>query len=1664
MNRCDLFSELPLRSCISTGTRPSRPFHDPREHTEESTKEVEVLRASPPQRKKSQYLDHAPAGTYIGPQPVKRRRGIVCTRLSVEQEDFCDLLPRGVARFFRVTSIAMRERIMKVFASWVIQPFLANLQGNYNPFDVIANANDALSSISGASNGITGLVGSLEAVIKQLESVFKPSAYHTLLIKFFKVLVNAFLAGTNIVKSLVFNVVMEFGADIVSAICKCFAKDCLQGAEEITAYISSFIESHGGLCATSLGALIAVLLQCVLGLPKIGSMDSALKFFGDRCRNLKNIMDFGKVATPMFSTIGEYLVQSLGFSTKPELDAYLSGYQEWATEVMGLVAIPEAPFAVRVERNPRLVYKVDKLYRQGVNYASLLGDKRLPHSVTEHFHRVFKICEECRKTCDFTGVFGNRPRTKPVVVHLFGESGVGKSGMTWPLACDLNAALSSDVESARNFAENIYFRNTEQEFWDGYSGQNVVCYDDFGQRTDTSASPNEEFMELIRAANLAPYPLHMAELSEKKRTKFSSKAIILTSNVLEQKVNSLTFPDAYRRRVDLCAKVTIQDEFSKECVSLTSQQTVKRLDRNKCDGPVDTRPYVLELYDPESQQPITDDRGPVVLSYEEFLGRVLQAAKVAYEDSEKFNTCLEERISDDRFERLRGMLQIYGSWNGTIHANLDDLKDIGTKKTVSVAMMRGLHKLSEAIPATISTGAQHLWKMVSDMVTLKGLLLIAGTLLVGFGVFKYFRGSSSKGGSLKHSSTHESTTSGDPVSVMPRTTIVEANVSGDPVTVNRRGVTTEANVSGDPTTQKPKIITEATCSGDNSTRKPISVTENRTEPTRCVSENCDNRTCSPCGHCLRHCTCNHCEANVSGDVVTKKLATATTEASVSGDSRTMSRVRTVVESNDPADELQAWRDANAMDLISTRVLSNLYKISRKDVDGTVHPLLNGLFVRDTVMLAPKHLLASLRPGSEIMLESITGSVFVLPVSALQYVELEASGGFQKDACLLRFPRYVNAHTDLVKHFQTMPELSLRRMNVCLPTLRKYSDKRTLVILGNQKATVGVVTLDLPTGPVTIRDMLTYDLPTIGGDCGAPVICQETSVLRKICGIHIAASYDGTRAFGQSVTRGDLEKGLKSFENLIVTDLDILPHLGLVDSQLQFDKEYDTTEIVEQLGLAAETFSAAGVCGNAPFAPDQSDIRKSIIHGIVKEATTKPAHLRYPGVNLMHLNLGKCGVNTPYIPKPEIDQAVNEVASKLLSKRDKRLARVLTFEEAVTGTDESMFIAPLNRSSSPGYPWVLTRPTGTKGKQHWLGSDEYRFDPELKAACERRVALAREGRRAATVWTDTLKDERRPIAKVDALKTRVFANGPMDYTITFRQYFLGFMAHVMENRIENEQSIGTNPFGFDWTRTARKLSSRGRKVFAGDFSTFDGTLNSCIMSAFVGVINKFYDDGPENARIREVLFLDVFNSVHLCQGKYYSMSHSQPSGNPITTVLNSFYNSVSMRISYYRCAKKAGISGAEFERDCSMVSYGDDNVVNFSDGVADWFNQLTVTDAFASFGMIYTDEGKTGEIVAYRTLDQVAYLKRGFRDDGHYWRAPLDLDTILETSNWIRKSPDEDDSCRLNLEASVYELAQHPRDVFDKWTARLVDSYYIMTEDYPRVFTYDRYLEDWNSQM
>ena len=195
---------------------------------------------------------------------------------------------------------------------------------------------------------------------------------------------------------------------------------------------------------------------------------------------------------------------------------------------------------------------------------------------------------------------------------------------------------------------------------------------------------------------------------------------------------------------------------------------------------------------------------------------------------------------------------------------------------------------------------------------------------------------------------------------------------------------------------------------------------------------------------------------------------------------------------------------------------------------------------------------------------------------------------------------------------------------------------------------------------------------------------------------------------------------------------------------------------------------------------------------------------------------------------------------------------------------------------------------------------------MKSKIEDDIKQMENGKVIPYMFADTLKDETLPVAKVAIKKTRVFAMAPIDYVVTFRKYFLSFTAQLMESRIDSESCVGIRAQSLEWDKLAHYLLDYGNNMIAGDFSNFDGTLHIDILWSILDVIESFYevqdDYRIEDKNVRRALWEATINSIHVCKNHVYKLNHGQPSGNPLTAVMNSMYNSIVMRYAYYDICK------------------------------------------------------------------------------------------------------------------------------------------------------------------
>ena len=583
----------------------------------------------------------------------------------------------------------------------------------------------------------------------------------------------------------------------------------------------------------------------------------------------------------------------------------------------------------------------------------------------------------------------------------------------------------------------------------------------------------------------------------------------------------------------------------------------------------------------------------------------------------------------------------------------------------------------------------------------------------------------------------------------------------------------------------------------------------------------------------------------------------------------------------------------------------------------------------------------------------------------------------------------------------------------------------------------------------------YAVGTKKGSCGNLIfVSNPLTGSQKLIGQHVSGNEDDGRGFGSRISRSHIDH----FDEYMVS-------LGgnPISEHGAFDVEF-TAESVEP-----QSFKTL-FKDRRSRPPLDSAIVPSPLYDTYAKPKCAPAALRKftsdsgDVVDPWFLAREKYAKSSHFMNQQVLDLCAASYGSSITSKSVDDAPwskKVFTFEEAVRGVPGIPNCTGIPRNTSAGYPYALDVPAGFHFKQHFFGTgDEYEFTSahckQLKRRVLEIVEEARKGNRLKHVYMDFLKDERRLLEKVLVGSTRLISACPVDLTIAIRMYFLDFMRWFMNNRIINGSAVGVNVFSSEWASIRRCLrgSSTDKNIIAGDFKTYDACQTRQIQMTFLNFVNRWYDDG--NDLIRSVLFEDVCNSKHIFQDLVYEWPGGNPSGNPLTTIMNTFNNNVLLRYAgilahdesrfgwgLHIVSSESEVSAllTRMEIQLFFLAYGDDNLIAVGEGMRSWYNQTTLTRAFSKIGFTYTSENKTGEVEPLRSIDDVSFLKRKWIYDPivHTYVAALDLDTILEMPQWTKKRDKDFNNTRTVVETALKELSAHGDVTWNEWFPKIVRS-------------------------
>lgn len=744
-------------------------------------------------------------------------------------------------------------------------------------------------------------------------------------------------------------------------------------------------------------------------------------------------------------------------------------------------------------------------------------------------------------------------------------------------------------------------------------------------------------------------------------------------------------------------------------------------------------------------------------------------------------------------------------------------------------------------------------------------------------------------------------------------------------------------------------------------------------------------------------------------------------------------------------------DQNAMELMYKRLPWNLFDITKLAPDGT------GCTMRATslagrILILPAHFFIGMNDKFQLLLSDgvTTWTEFYNPD---RLVLLDDENG-QLDIAAYEMGPTFPMQRKLCTHF--ISERELGRIGNAEGTLlhRVYGFSGVADKSGIWGMSAKVTPIDQHQGiyydvnkngeakSFTLRTGWNFHGPTKRGDCGSLLIIHSPHVKGKIVGMHVAGSRSKTLGYSMVVTQEMVEELMRqcTTRGMSVEP----PPNDVFDQGAEF--RFAPIGNFTPIGVVKPEFQV--------HQPTKTAIAPSLIFDKVREHVCEPAVLKendprnLSGESPLLKGISKYGSPSKPFPERLVKFAGRETFMTYANLDWPATSNEIDMQWILHGSGDGS--NAINLNTSPGHPWVCNKPKGAVGK-HWLiendGSGNCKMTEQMRSAVISRLLKYSKRQRPFSMWIDCKKDEIRPIEKIRAGKTRIFTIAPADFTIVCRMFFLHFIEAFQKNNCNGFSAVGLDPL-VDWERMLKRMEEVGKNfAFDGDFGTYDGKLKpGCIAEAIEG-ISDWYDmhvdglviriDGqefkftPEECRmIRRLICDEIIHTIQLAKDCGYQSHMGNPSGNPLTAVLNSIVNEIYLRIVFYICVGRCKLG--EFDNAVREEVYGDDNIVNVREDYKEVYNFQTVSKVFAEYDIEYTTAAKgDGAGFKYKPLSELRFLKQGIGLYKNVVRVPLmAMDTIYELTNWVSTKMPPADQLYDNLDCAMRYIMLYGKQDFE----------------------------------
>ncbi len=563
--------------------------------------------------------------------------------------------------------------------------------------------------------------------------------------------------------------------------------------------------------------------------------------------------------------------------------------------------------------------------------------------------------------------------------------------------------------------------------------------------------------------------------------------------------------------------------------------------------------------------------------------------------------------------------------------------------------------------------------------------------------------------------------------------------------------------------------------------------------------------------------------------------------------------------------------------------------------------------------------------------------------------------------------------------------------------------------------------------------------TVNGDCGSIMLAQ-TPYGPVILGFHVLGS--STEVCSLPLTNEIVQKGLNHFAE---------PHIQSNTPNLKVEGFETPLTSLHPKSVAryiddgtAQVYGSFGGFKQAP----KSHVKPTLISECVQATCkiplkhTKPMMSGYQPWRTAALDMVKpvMDIDTDVLGKC-VEAYTQDILAGLSSDD---LAEIMVYDNAtaINGAAGVQYVDKMNRNTSAGFPF-------NKGKKNFLevlpgpsGTEWVQPTPQIMEMLEEIHTAYVNGERAAPIFNAHLKDEAVTHKKAAIGKTRVFTGAPFAWSIENRKYLLSVTRVLQRNKYVWEGMPGMNAMSREWETLYRYLTKFGTdRIIAGDYAAFDKTMPPCVILAAFDVLSNICKAAgytEEDLRVVQGLAEDTAFPIVAFNGDLMSFNGSNPSGHPLTVIINGLANALYMRMCYYLLNPEKEVTS--FKKNVALATYGDDNIMGVSVRTP-WFNHTAIQNTLKNLGIRYTMADKEAESVPYITIEESSFLKRSFRfeKDVGMHVCPLEEDSIWKS---LTIGVVSDTLCPEAQSAEVFKNALrefffHGRDVFERRSAELI---------------------------